>query len=77
MSARYVSSQLIRNIQKGTRVVAVEYVDKTSAWTRPQGFPSESVKSDFTQVVEENIDSLNPATTRVAMKYAPLPFAQY
>jgi hypothetical protein len=69
MSARYVSSQLIKTIQNGTRSVAVEYVDKTVTWTRPTNFPSAGVKSDFTQVAEENIDSLKPETTRVAMKY--------
>ncbi|KAK4983982.1 hypothetical protein LTR50_006892 [Elasticomyces elasticus] len=68
MSARYVSSQLIKNIQKGGRSIAVEYVDKTNAWTRPQGFPSASVKADFTQVAEENYDALKPETTKVAMK---------
>ncbi|EKG12719.1 hypothetical protein MPH_10132 [Macrophomina phaseolina MS6] len=67
MSARYVSSQLIKNIQKGTKSVAVEYVDKTTSWTRPDEFPASSVKSDFTQVAEENLESLKPETVRVAM----------
>lgn len=71
MSSRYVSSQLIKNIQKGARSIAVEYVEKTTAWTRPEGFPSAIIKSDFTQVAEENADSFKPETTRVAMKYAP------
>ena len=70
MSARLVSSQLIKNIQKGTKSIAVEYVDKTTSWTRPSNFPSTSVKEDFTQVAQENIDSLTSETTRVAMKYA-------
>lgn len=72
MSARYVSSQLIKNIQKGGKAVAIEYVDKTTAWTRPQGFPSATVKSDFTQVAEENAASLDPETTGVARKYVYL-----
>ncbi len=71
MSARYVSSQLIKNIKKGERAVAVECVDNTSAWTRPEIFPSASVKSDFTQVAQEKAASLDPETTRVAMKYVP------
>lgn len=58
MSARYVSSQLIKNIQRGGKAVAVECVDNTSAWTRPEGFPSTSVKSDFTQVAQENAASI-------------------
>jgi hypothetical protein len=68
MSARYVSSSLIKSIQKGSKSVAVEYVDKTTLWTRPTGFPSASVKEEFAQVVEENIQTLNPNTTTVAMK---------
>lgn len=70
MAANYVSSQLVKTIERGARRIAVEYVDRTTAWTRPQGYPSASVKSDFADVVEQNADSLNPKTTRVAMKYA-------
>lgn len=69
MSARYVSSSLIKSIQKSSVSVAVECVDKTILWTRPTGFPSASTKDDFAQVVEENVDTLNPNTTKVAMKY--------
>ena len=71
MSARYVSSQLIKNIRNGTNSITVEYVDKTTAWTRPRDFPSADIKSDFTQVAEENAASLKPETTRVAMKCVP------
>lgn len=76
MSVRYVSSSLIKSIQKGSKAVVVEYVDKTTVWTRPTDFPSSSTKEDFAQVVEENIDTLNPNTTRVAMKYAPRDLTQ-
>lgn len=69
MAARYVSSQLIKNISKSGRTLAVEYVDKTTSWTRPSDFPASSVRQDFTDVVQENIDSFSSATTKVAMKY--------
>ncbi|KAF2176603.1 hypothetical protein K469DRAFT_698372 [Zopfia rhizophila CBS 207.26] len=68
MAARYVSSQLIQTVQKGAKTVAVEFVDKTTSWTRPAGFPSTSVQSEFAQVVKDNIDALQPTTTTVAMK---------
>lgn len=68
MSARYVFSKLIKNISKSGRTLAVEYVDKTTAWTRPSGFPVSSTKEDFTDVVQENIDNFGTETTRVAMK---------
>ena len=68
MAARYVSSQLIQNVQKGVKTVAVEFVDKTTAWTRPAGFPSTGVQSEFVQVVKDNIDTLQSTTTTVAMK---------
>ncbi|KAG6367329.1 hypothetical protein INS49_001516 [Diaporthe citri] len=68
MSARYVSSKLIKNISKSGRTLAVEYVDKTTAWTRPSEFPASSIKQDFTDVVQENIDNFGTETTRVAMK---------
>jgi hypothetical protein len=55
----------------GSKSVVVEYVDKTTLWTRPTGFPSASVKEEFAKVVEENVHNLNPDTTTVAMKYAP------
>lgn len=71
MSARYVSSSLIKSIQKGSKPVLIEYVDKTTLWTRPANFPSASTKEEFAQVVEENVHNLNPNTTRVALKYTP------
>lgn len=54
MSAKYVFSQLIKNVQKGSRSLTVDYVDRTTAWVRPDGFPSADVKNDFTSVVKEN-----------------------
>ncbi|KAJ0106877.1 hypothetical protein J7T55_014953 [Diaporthe amygdali] len=68
MAARYVSSQLIKNVSKGGRTLTIEYVDKTTAWVRPSDFPSSSVKQDFTEVVQENMDTFSPETTKVAMK---------
>jgi hypothetical protein len=68
MSARYVSSSLIKSIQKGFKSVLVEYVDKTTLWTRPTDFPSSGTKEEFAQVVEENVHTLNPNTTKVALK---------
>jgi len=68
MAARYVSSQLIRNVQNGAKTVAVEFVDKTTTWTRPEGFPSTGAQSEFVQVVKDNINTLQSTTTTVAMK---------
>lgn len=84
MAAKYISSQLIKNLQRNATsapassagqaigtvgTIAVEYVERTTSWVRPQGFPSESLKREFVTVVEENLDTLNPRTVRVAMKY--------
>lgn len=55
-------------VQKGGRNVAVEVVDKTTAWIRPSTFPIASVRSDFVEVVQENFDNLQPSTAVVAMK---------
>ncbi|TRX87896.1 hypothetical protein FHL15_011212 [Xylaria flabelliformis] len=68
MAANYVSSQVIKNILKGTQTLSIEYVDKTTSWVRPQGFPSRVVQADFVQVVEDNIAIFSPQTTKVAMK---------
>ena len=68
MSVRYVSSQFIKNIQKGKKSIAVEYVDQTTAWKRPQGYPSASTKEVFSDVVDKNSDSFKPETVKVAMK---------
>ncbi|PYI08834.1 hypothetical protein BO78DRAFT_416432 [Aspergillus sclerotiicarbonarius CBS 121057] len=68
MATRFVSSQLIQTIQKGGKKIAVEFVDKTTTWIRPSGFPATSVQSEFVQVVEENIESLKATTSIVAMK---------
>jgi len=68
MSARYVSSQFIKNIQEGTKSIAVDYVDQTTAWKRPTGFPSASTKEVFSDVVDKNSDSFKSETVKVAMK---------
>ncbi|KAI8944637.1 hypothetical protein F4801DRAFT_571073 [Xylaria longipes] len=72
MAAKYVSSQVIKHIQKGARTLSIEYVDRTTSWVRPQGFPSPAVQADFVQVVEDNIAVFSPQTTKVAMKYVTL-----
>ncbi|KAK3046088.1 hypothetical protein LTR09_012403 [Extremus antarcticus] len=68
MSARYVSSQIIKSIQKGKKTITVEYVDQTTAWKRPTGFPSASTKDTFAAVVDKNSDSFMSETVKVAMK---------
>ena len=70
MAARYISSQLIQSVHTGTKSIAVEYVDKTTSWIRPQSFPSLELRLEFLQVAEANTGSLKPETTRLAMKYA-------
>jgi hypothetical protein len=67
-----VSSKLIQEVTKGGKTVAVEYVDRTTSWVRPGGFPSHTMKSAFTAVVTENFDQLNTQTSKVAMKYVPM-----
>ncbi|GKZ58814.1 hypothetical protein AnigIFM49718_004652 [Aspergillus niger] len=68
MAARYVSSQVIQALENGGKKVIVEYVDKTTAWIRPTGFPATFVRSEFVQVVNENIATLHADTAYVAMK---------
>ena len=68
MSARYVSSQFIKNIQQGKKKIAVEYVDQTTAWKRPSGFPSARTKEVFSNIVDKNSDSFKAETVKVAMK---------
>ncbi|KZM24356.1 hypothetical protein ST47_g4500 [Ascochyta rabiei] len=64
----YVRSAFLKNITSGTKTLALDYVDKTTTWTRPGGFPSTQVKDDFSKAVEQNIHKLNPRTVKVAMK---------
>ncbi|KAE9970055.1 hypothetical protein BLS_005101 [Venturia inaequalis] len=66
--SRYVSSQFIKTITAGAKTVTVEYVDRTTSWTRPSGFPTSSVKEEFAKVAVENAASLKPETVKVAMK---------
>ncbi|KAM5442656.1 hypothetical protein MferCBS31731_002535 [Microsporum ferrugineum] len=68
MAARYVSSRTIKHISNGTRAMIVEYVDRTTSWYRPEFAPADSVKTDFVNVVQENLHTFNPQTARVAMK---------
>ncbi len=67
MSAEYGSSQFIKHVQKGKKMIAVEYVDQTTMWKRPTGFPSASIKEVFSDVVDNNSDSSKPETVKVAM----------
>lgn len=50
------------------RSVAVEVVDKTTAWTRPAGCPSENVKDSFAATVQQNADTFKAGVVTVAMK---------
>jgi hypothetical protein len=74
--SRYVSSQFIKTITTGANTIAVEYVDKTTGWTRPSGFPTSTVKEEFAKVAEDNAASLKAETVKVAMKYDLTPFAE-
>ncbi|RAL06640.1 uncharacterized protein BO97DRAFT_447415 [Aspergillus homomorphus CBS 101889] len=68
MATRYISSRLIQSIEKGGKMVIVEYVDKTTTWIRPTGSPATSVQTEFVQVVTDNFETLQPTTAFVAMK---------
>lgn len=57
------------HFEKGGKAIAVEFVDKTTAWTRLPDYPSTSIKSEFVKLVEDNATTLNPQTTKVALKY--------
>jgi hypothetical protein len=74
--SRYVSSQFIKTITIGAKTIAVEYVDKTTGWTRPSGFPTSTVKEEFAKVAEDNAASLKTETVKVAMKYDLIPFTE-
>ena len=71
MAAKYVSSSWIKTVQTGSKSIMIAYVDKTSLWTRPTDFPCAKVKEEFVRMVEDNIHTLDPNTTKVAMKYTP------
>ena len=68
MSGRYISSKLIKSVQLSGKNVAIEYVEKTSAWTRPSGFPSLSVQDDFVKVAQNNVSKFKEGTVKIAMK---------
>ncbi|KAK2749960.1 hypothetical protein FQN55_002677 [Onygenales sp. PD_40] len=68
MAAKYVSSRLIKQVSQGTRTLAVEFVDRTTSWQRPECALPESVKDEFAQLVQDNIDTFNSQATKVAMK---------
>ncbi|KAL2047094.1 hypothetical protein N7G274_001113 [Stereocaulon virgatum] len=59
---------LSRTFRRVKKRIAVEYVDQTTAWKRPTGFPSASTKEVFSDVVDKNSDSFKPETVKVAMK---------
>lgn len=64
-----MSSQVIKSMQKNGKAISIEYVDRTTAWFRPEDYPSTSAKAAFAQLVEEHIGAYKPETTRVALKY--------
>ena len=69
MSGRYISGKLIKSVQSGGKNVAIEYVEKTSSWIRPSGFPSHSVQDDFVKVAQNNVSKFKAGTVKIAMKY--------
>jgi hypothetical protein len=69
MSGRYISGKLIKSVQSGGKNVAIEYVEKTSSWIRPSGFPSRSVQDDFVKVAQNNLSKFKAGTVKIAMKY--------
>lgn len=68
MSIKNVSSQFIKTVKKGTKSIAVEYVDQTTTWKRPPGFPSAATKEEFSDAVDKNVDTFKPETVKVAMR---------
>jgi hypothetical protein len=70
MTARYVSSTLIKKaMSKNGTIVALECVDKTTAWIRPASYPSRATREDFAEVALQNIEKFKHGTTTIAMKY--------
>jgi len=69
MSGRYISSSLIKNIHKGSKLVVAKLIEKTTAWAHSSEFPSTIVREDFTQVVYDNIYTLMHDTSKVAMMH--------
>lgn len=70
MSAQYVSSTFFRSVTSKTgRTIAVDIVDKTTAWVRPSNYPTESVKDKFADAAVRNADAFQPDVESVAMKY--------
>lgn len=63
-----MSSQVIKSMQKNGKAISIEYVDRTTAWFRPEDYPSTSAKAAFAQLAEEHIGAYKPETTRVALK---------
>ncbi|RMD42377.1 hypothetical protein DV735_g2738, partial [Chaetothyriales sp. CBS 134920] len=68
MPARYVSRQTIKTVTNGSKTVAADFVDRTTAWIRPSGYPSTQVKNNFAKVVEDNLNSFSAQTSKVALK---------
>ena len=68
MTSKLVSAGAITTIYKNGRQIAVEFVERTDVWVCPTGYPTDAVKQSFTKVVEENIASIRPEVTKVAMK---------
>lgn len=60
---------MLKTVQKGGKAIAVQVVDKMTAWIRPSNYPITRVTAEFAEIVEENIETLDPSTTSVAMKY--------
>ena len=58
----------IKMVQRGSRMIAAEFVDETTAWKRPTGYHSASTKDDLSDVVHANFFSFKGETVKVAMK---------
>lgn len=69
MPARYVSSQLIKNIQKGKKRIEVECVDQATAWKRPTGFPPASTKEIFSDVADRSPLLLKRRSSKFGLIY--------
>ena len=69
MASQYVSGQLIKSIHKAGKALAVESVNRTSAWIRPSDYPVASAAEEFVELVAEYAGTFKPDTVKVAMKY--------
>jgi hypothetical protein len=73
MSAQYISGSLIRSVVASNgKKYAVEFVDRTTAWWIPSGFPSQDLQNKFVDVALKNVEKFKAGTTKISMKYSHL-----